>query len=308
VRPSVALVTAEWRVDIDKTRYFSEQVVFSAVVYSEDGYLVTVRGGVVKAESIKVDLPGKGKLPAKVVGTDRETGLAVLKVEAAGLVPAKLAWKEQIRQGGFAIAVGNAFGLKGTSSVGFISGVDRTIYIGERHMEDMLQISTPFAPGDSGGFVADARGSLIGIAYSVYQPDKETTTANVLQLMRKGGKSASGPSHTVSFAVPAHVVRFVAGRIIKYGKMRRGFLGVNAGPGSDGKGCVLSRVERGGPAHKAGLRRRDVLVSFNGKPLEDVNDLRWIVARMVEPKKVKVEYVRMGRKRQTEVTVEIKSD
>ncbi len=312
VRPSVVQVTAVFSVDPAQPM---ETLVLSGVVYSEDGHIVTDASGVDKAGELKVAVAGRIHR-ARHVASDRRTGVAVLKVEAKGLKPASFA-DEGCGPGSPAIAVGNAFGAPGGVSFGTVSGLGRAVVVGGRKYDDMIQMSTPVHPGDCGGFVADSGGRLIGLVHSVHAPeDGAPPGRDLLRLFEKNPRDlAPVPGQAVSFATPGEWVKFSADRIIKHGRMVRGWLGLAARPLeaagrgrlglAGGEGAEVVRVDRQGPASKAQLAARDVLLAFDGQPVGDLPALQWKVARIEEPTRVKITYLRGGDRREAEVEVEI---
>ena len=252
VQPTVVLVESRKKVKLRGIATFQRIIRLSGVVYSKEGHVITMLGGIAGAEEIDVELPGKGKFRAKLIGGDRVSGLAVLKIEAGTLTPAELAPSEALRPGKYAITVGNAYGLKGSWSLGHLTGTGRKIRVERRDFNDMLQISAQVAPGDSGGFVADSRGRLLGIIHSVFPVEAEGATEF------RWEEHIPGSAYVLTFAVRAEVVRFVADSIIRDGKVRRGYMGITVLPLDEttrtqlnipkGQGCLVRRVRRRGYA------------------------------------------------------------
>lgn len=290
VRPSVVAVTAKFSVRAEPDVNLTQTLSFSGIIYRRDGYIVTDAGGVADAEEIRVILSDGKILKAAIVGADGKTGIAVLKVEAKDL-PAVPLNTSELQTGVFAIAVGNAYGMRGSAAIGTLGGLDRSIMVNGRKFEGMLQLTTPASPGDCGGLVADSRGRLIGIIHSSYSMEEDFE-----------GFWGSAQS-TVTFATPAETVEFVADRIIKHKKMVRGWIGCSA-KGCD-EGAEILKIETGSPARKAGLRRGDVIVSFDGEAVKDVAALQKKIERFEEAKTVKLVYRRNGTDTEVEVKVEI---
>ncbi|HXX92706.1 MAG TPA: PDZ domain-containing protein, partial [Planctomycetota bacterium] len=244
------------------------------------------------------------------------TGVAVLRIAGKGLVPA--AWCEKPgKAGAIAIVVGTPFGMRGGASTGTVSGCGRSIQVGGLRYDNMIQLSVPVQPGDCGGFVADSGGRLLGLVHSTYAPDAAELEARSLLPAFKRNPQDAAPviGQAVSFATPADWVRFSADRIIKHGRMVRGWLGLSARPvdpavraqlGLDeGVGIELVHVDREGPARGAKLAPRDILVEYDGKPVRDPEGLQWAVAQVEEPRTVKVVYLRNRERLEANLEVEI---
>ncbi|MBI3855534.1 MAG: trypsin-like peptidase domain-containing protein [Planctomycetes bacterium] len=284
VRPSVVKVQAD-------------DLVFSGVIYSKEGHVVTDASGLDQALEIRVTV-GDHAYAADRVDADRRTGIAVLKISAKELLPAAFS-AEACKTGTSAIVVGNALGMPSCSSFCTIGGIGRSILVRGRKYENMLQMTAAVLPGDCGAFVADSAGRLLGLVHSA-------------------GAVENGDEKVVpapAFAVPAAWVKFSADRIIKHGKMVRGWLGASLLPLSDaarsqlgleaGVGAEVARVERDSPARKAGLAARDILVSFDGKPVKDLEALQWRIAGIEEPVRVKLVFLRNREPRDAETQLEL---
>jgi serine protease Do len=244
----------------------------SGVILDPSGYVVTNAHVVEGARRVQVALavptPGESAgqsilkapgpvLGARVIGIDRETDLAVLKVEQEGLPALALGDSEALRQGELVMAFGSPLGLEGSVSLGVVSAVARQL----RPEDRMIYVQTDAAvnPGNSGGPLVDAEGRVVGI--------------NTLILSQSGGNEGVG------FAAPSNIVRTVFDQIRKNGRMRRGEIGVRAqtltpvlaaGLGlKPQRGVVLADVRPGGPAQLAGLRPGDVVVALDDKPMEN---------------------------------------
>ena len=303
---SVALVTSHVRFRPDSQTELTEPVKMSAVVVRADGYLVTVEGGVERADPIFVEIPGRAKLTAKFVAADPVSGLAVLKVEAEDLDAAE--WDEEDSvPGSAAVLLGNAFGLQGSCGVGWIAGRGRSVRVEERELRDMLQVSVPVAPGEAGGLVVGSSGRAIGLIHSVFSPEGDGLSGGWLEWLRAGMLGPAGAANSgATFAIPARIVRLVADRLIRDGAVRRGWIGITAGPGS-GEGCEVRKVQSNGPAEQAGLRRGDVIVSYDGRRVEGVEDLSWSVMREESVRRVRVRYLREGREHEAELEVQVRT-
>jgi S1-C subfamily serine protease len=310
VRPSVVQVTATFGLE-PGTKL--ETLSFSGVVYSGKGHIVTDASALEQAAELSVRA-GERTFKARHLASDRRTGVAVLHVEAAGLVPAVFA-EQPCRSGVTAISVGNAFGMRGSAAVGTVSGVGRTIVVGSRTYDDMIQVSTAVHPGDCGGLVADAKGIFIGLVHSAYAAEGGEGL-NLLQLFGKRGRDLVPVAPvTVGFATPASWVRFSADRIIRHGRMVRGWVGLSARPLgeaarihlglAEGQGAEVTRVEREGPAARAGVALKDVLVEFDGEPVRDLDALQWKIAQAETARPVQAVVLRNGERRAVEMNIEI---
>ena len=240
----------------------------SGVIVSKDGYLLTNNHVVDGADDVKVKLSDGREIPARIVGRDEKTDVAVLKVSADELTPATFADSDRLEVGDVVFAVGNPFGIGQTVTMGIISATSRAT-MGLPY-EDFIQTDAAINPGNSGGALVDADGRLIGI--------------NTAIISRSGGNQGIG------FAIPANIARDVLEAIVTDGKVTRGYLGVlpqDVTPAlarklelKDRGGAILSEVTPKSPAEKAGLESGDVVTEINGKPVRDANHLRLEVARV----------------------------
>jgi S1-C subfamily serine protease len=311
IRPSVVQVTAIFSID---GRNAQETLTFSGVVYSKDGHIVTDASGIENATEVRITA-GTKTVKGDLVASDRRTGVAVVHVALKNLPPAFLP-EARPRAGAVAIVVGNPLGMRGGAVSGTVSGAGRAIQVSGRRYENMIQLNVPAQPGDCGGFVADSGGRLIGLLHSAYSPDPAEPGDPLLQIFKKNPKDVAPlAGQVVCFATPADWVRFSADRIIKHGRMVRGWLGLSARPVDpalrsqlgleDGVGVDIFRVELEGPARAAGLAAKDILVEYDGKPVKDVESLQWAVAEVEEPKTVKVAYLRNRERRVADLRVEL---
>ncbi|HEU0204847.1 MAG TPA: trypsin-like peptidase domain-containing protein [Burkholderiaceae bacterium] len=230
----------------------------SGVVMSADGYILTNSHVVADADAIAVGLPNGQQARAKVIGTDPETDLAVVKIDAQGLAPIALGDSDALRIGDIVLAIGNPFGVGQTVTQGIVSATGRN-RVGINTFENFIQTDAAINPGNSGGALVDASGKLVGINTAILSP--------------------SGGSLGIGFAIPMRLASQVMADLIKDGRVARGWVGVEAQDltpeiarvlgVSAQRGSVVSRVLRGGPAHRAGLKRGDVVVAIDGKPVTD---------------------------------------
>jgi serine protease Do len=269
----------------------------SGVILSGDGYIVTNSHVVRGARRIQVRMPAEGKtIEAKLVGMDRESDLAVLKVDLKGLKPLKLGDSDLLRQGEFVMAFGNPLGLEGSVSTGIVSATARQI----KPDDPMVYIQTDASinPGNSGGPLVDAEGSLIGI--------------NTFILTQSGG------SEGIGFAIPSNTVRSVFDQIRREGHVHRGEIGIYAqsvtpalmaGLGlPQDWGVLVGDVEPEGPADRAGLKVGDIVVSLNGKKMQNARQLEVNVYRYPRNERVTLEVVRGADRLSVQIPVTERED
>jgi serine protease Do len=257
----------------------------SGVIVSADGHILTNNHVVAGANKLTVFLRGKRRLPAKVVGTDPLTDIAVVKIEAEGLPTAVLGDSDKVKVGEWVIAVGNPFALLRTVTHGIISATGRSS-VGITTYEDFIQTDAPINPGNSGGALAGLDGHVIGINSAITSP--------------------SGGNVGLGFAIPINLARSVMDQLIAHGRVIRGFLGVSAqdidpslvGPLKlkDDNGALVSEVNPETPAARAGLKPGDVIIDFNGKPVNSSRDLSSLAAETAPGTRVKIVLLRDGEK------------
>ncbi len=261
----------------------------SGTIVHKDGYILTNNHVVARADEITVKLFNEDEREAEVIGTDPETDLAVIKIDAGGLTPAELGNSDAIEVGDWVLAMGSPFGLEQTVTQGIISAKGRIIGAGP--YDDFLQTDAAINPGNSGGPLVDLSGRVIGINTAI--------------------SSTSGGYEGVGFAIPITMARKVYNDIVKQGKVTRGWLGVGiqeltpelAKHFGVKKGVLISQVFDGSPAEKAGIKRGDVVVEFGGERIDDFRALQAKVAETEVGKKVKVKVVRGG----SEKTLRVKT-
>lgn len=230
----------------------------SGVIVSADGYLLTNNHVVEGATQIAVMLPDGKVADARVIGTDPESDLAVLRIDAKGLQPITFAQPSSIQVGDIVLAVGDPFGVGQTVTQGIVSATGRN-RLGINTFENFIQTDAAINPGNSGGALVDTSGHLVGINTAIF--------------------SKSGGSQGIGFAIPVSLAKQVMEQIISNGKVRRGWLGVGTRDvvldesSTDGSGAALMQVQPGGPADQAGLRAGDIVLAINGKKISDSNEL-----------------------------------
>lgn len=270
---------------------FDQQGLGTGVIVSSDGYVVTNNHVIRGADEVTVTLSDDRALKAKVVGADPKTDLAVLKVEAKDLVVAAFGDSDSTEVGEWVLAIGSPFGLDQTVTAGIISAKGRKMKIAE--YEDFLQTDAAINPGNSGGPLVNLQGQVIGI--------------NTAIASRTGGYMGVG------FAIPSNMVRTVKDGILKYGRVQRGRLGAMIQDLTEDlaksfglespKGVLIGDVVKGSPAEKAGLRSEDIVLKFNGQPVNNANQLRNAVAATTPNTPAEVLIFRDGK--QTELTITV---
>lgn len=243
------------------------QGVGSGVIVSADGLIITnshvvhLRTGKL-ADAISVELSDRRRFPAKILGADPLTDLALLKVEARGLPVLPIADSNTVRVGDKVFAVGNPFKIGLTATKGMVSALNRSglKLVGEGGYESFIQTDAPINPGNSGGALVDSLGRLVGINTAIYA----------------GG---GGGNVGIGFAVPSNLARHICTRLLDEGEVRRGFLGIKvkeltAEVAKDMKlevisGVLVEELLEGGPADKAGIERGDLITTVSGKPVRD---------------------------------------
>ena len=263
----------------------------SGVIVSSEGYLLTNNHVIDGADDIEVMLTDGRQARAKIVGTDPESDVAVLKIELDRLPTIGFGDADQLQVGDVVLAIGNPFGIGQTVTTGIVSAKGRGAM--GLDYEDFIQTDAAINPGNSGGALVDADGRLVGI--------------NTAILSRSGGNQGIG------FAIPVNLARDVMGSLIKDGHVTRGYLGVmiqDLTPAlakefklKDTTGALIGDVTPKGPADKAGLKSGDLLLEFNGKKVTDSRHLKLEVARTHPGQTVPVKILRDGDAKTLEVTV-----
>jgi serine protease Do len=264
----------------------------SGFVIDPAGLIVTNNHVVEGAESIEVHLQDDTQLKAEVVGRDPKTDLAVLRVKpAAPLAAVALGNSDTLRIGEWVVAIGNPFGLGGSVSLGIVSARNRDISAGP--YDDFIQTDAAINKGNSGGPLFNLKGEVVGINTAIFSP--------------------TGGSVGIGFSVPANTAKGVIDQLIKYGETRRGWLGVKIQSVTDDiaesmnldkpRGALIADVTKPGPAEKAGIEAGDVVIEFDGRPVNEMRDLPRIVAETEIGKSVTVKVLRKGK--EVSVTAEV---
>ena len=199
-KPSLVSITAH--VVVNHHPQFEERdtLSLSGVVYRKEGYIVTSSAFLGDAAQIRVRLMDQQEVDASFVGFDPKTRITVLQVKAEDLHPVEIGPVSEIRTGAIGIALGNPFGLSGAAAMGYVCGQERSIQVGGRRFDRMLQLSTPIYPGDVGGIVVDSRGRLMGVLHSAYRTGTDLDLSSLFRQLR--GKHRNSRWEGFSFATP----------------------------------------------------------------------------------------------------------
>ena len=264
----------------------------SGVIVSDKGYILTNHHVVESVDQIEVALADARKVPARVVGTDPETDLAVLKIELQKLPSITFARLDQARVGDVVLAIGNPFGVGQTVTFGIISGLGRS-QLGITTFENFIQTDAAINPGNSGGALVDANGNLVGINTAIF--------------------SQTGGSQGIGYAIPVSIAKQVMEQIIQQGSVIRGWIGVGVQDITKeladsfklprASGVLISQVERAGPAEKAGVKLGDVLLAVNGQPVADITGMLNQIAALQPGQQARLKLVRNQVETELDVTV-----
>jgi len=264
----------------------------SGVIVSSDGYILTNFHVIDGADAIEVGLADGRKAQARVVGTDPETDLAVIRVQERKLPVMVLGDPEAARVGDVVLAIGNPFGVGQTVTLGIISALGRNnLHI--NHFENFIQTDAAINFGNSGGALVDANGHLLGINSAIY--------------------SQTGGSVGIGFAIPVSTAKMVLDSIVKHGQVVRGWIGIESQDitpelaDSFGlarrSGAIIAGVVRGSPAERAGIVPGDILVAVAGKAVTNTGDMLNLIAGLAPGAKTPLTVVRKGRETTVDVTV-----
>ncbi|MBS0169125.1 MAG: Do family serine endopeptidase [Nitrospira sp.] len=265
----------------------------SGVIVSSDGYIITNNHVVADAVDVEVILADRRQFKGRVVATDPKTDVAVVKINASGLPAAAWGDSSALAVGDFVLAIGNPLGLSRTVTFGIVSAVGRAD-VGVADVEDFIQTDAPINPGNSGGALVNTNGELVGINTAIASP--------------------TGGSVGVGFAIPSNMARTAMQSLIKTGRVVRGFLGASTQDVTpllakifhlpDVKGSIITDLQAKGSAERAGLKRGDVVVRFDGRDVMDSGHLRNLMAAAAIGSKHRVELLRDARLMQAELTVQ----
>lgn len=253
----------------------------SGVIVSDQGYILTNHHVVQGADSIQVSLKDGRTTSAKLIGSDPESDIAVLRIDLPRIKPIVIGTSEKLRVGDVVLAIGNPFGVGQTVTMGIVSATGRN-RLGINTFENFIQTDAAINPGNSGGALIDVNGDLIGINTAIY--------------------SRSGGSQGIGFAIPTSLGKEVLEQIIKYGHAVRGWLGVEAQAITpelaralelkETQGIIVAGVVRGGPADRAGLKRGDVMRTIDGEKINDAHGVLMSVSRHKPGTKISIDILR----------------
>ncbi len=256
------------------------------IVDADKGYIITNNHVVAKAAKITVTLRNGKQYTAKVIGTDKESDIAVIQIPAENLTAVPMTNSDKLQVGDFVVAIGNPFGLGQTVTSGIVSALGRT-GLGIESYEDFIQTDASINPGNSGGALVNLHGELIGINTAIL--------------------SRSGANIGIGFAIPINMAKNIMTQLIEHGQIRRGYLGVyiqDLTPAlaknfriKKSKGAVVSRVSPGSSAEKAGVHEGDVIISLNEKAIKNASTLRNTVGLLPIGQKIELGIIRDGRKK-----------
>ncbi|MCX5869439.1 MAG: DegQ family serine endoprotease [Deltaproteobacteria bacterium] len=270
------------------------QAAGSGFLISEDGYILTNNHVIENADKITVRLEGDQELEGKVIGTDPQSDVALIKVSDGRKFPyLSLGDSDQLEVGEWAIAIGSPFGLDHTVTVGVVSAKGRN-HMGINEYENFIQTDAAINPGNSGGPLLNIHGQVIGINTAIFS--------------RNGGYMGIG------FAIPVNMAKTVKSQLLAHGKVTRSWMGVaiqdmNSELARSFKitqksGALVTEVSKDSPADKAGIKQGDVIILYDGKPVTDVSDLRNRVAMTPPGTKVDLTFVRNEKQQKLTIQVE----
>jgi serine protease Do len=250
----------------------------SGFILNENGYIITNNHVIENAENIKVKLYNNKEFDAKIIGRDKKTDIALIKIKSGGNFPyVVLGNSESIEVGEWVIAIGNPFGLEHTVTIGIVSGKDRVIGTGP--YDDFIQTDASINPGNSGGPLFNIKGEVVGINTAIIS----------------GGRG-------IGFAIPINIAKNLIFQLKEKGKVVRGYLGVKIQEITPElaesfelekpEGALVSEVIKGGPAYKAGIVRGDIILEYDGREINNFRDLPKMVALTEVGKKVKIRVIR----------------
>jgi Do/DeqQ family serine protease len=269
----------------------------SGVIISDDGYILTNNHVIEGADELKVSLSDEREFTAKVIGADPKTDVAVIKIEAEKLPAITLADSDKLRVGDVVFAVGNPLGVGQTVTMGIVSAKGRNqlrLLENVAGYENFIQTDAAINMGNSGGALVDAKGRLVGVNSAIISPSR----GNI----------------GIGFAIPINFAAYVMNSLIATGTVNRGFLGVASetvtadvaeqlGLPKDAKGVAITDITPDSPADKGGLKRTDVILAINDKPVSSLEELRLVVAQMLPDTKVKIKLIRDAKELTLEVTL-----
>ncbi len=310
VTPEIVQITVVSKTDNPHGNFFffpfqnlpkEEEGSGSGIIISPDGYIVTNYHVVKNATSVRVGLYDKRVFTAKVVGTDPNTDLAVIKIDAHNLPAAYLGNSDSLKVGQWVMAIGNPLSLTSTVTAGIVSAMGRQLHLinSKYGIEDYIQTDAPINPGNSGGALVDLSGAVIGVNSAI-------ATAGTDSFIGYG------------FAVPINIVKTVAKELIAYGKVDRGYIGIEIGNVDDAmaqslgmdkpQGVIIQGIVPGGAASKEDIKAGDIILKVDGKPVNQPNELQSIVATKTAGTTVDLTIYRDGKQIERKVTLKARKD
>ncbi len=276
----------------DQQKEYKQRGAGSGFIVGSDGYILTNNHVVEGADKISVRLDDKREFKAKVIGTDPQSDVAVIKIDASDLPVLPLGDSDSLEVGEWVIAIGNPFELSSTVTVGVVSAKGRN-HMGINDYENFIQTDAAINPGNSGGPLLNIHGEAIGINTAIF--------------------SRSGGYMGIGFAIPINMAKAIKKQLVQNGKVTRGWLGVMIQDVSEdlaksfhleeATGVLVSEITKNSPAEKGGLKQGDVLLNLNGVPLEGVADLRNKIAMTSPDSTIKMDVIRDGEQKSLSLTV-----
>jgi serine protease Do len=250
---------------VQMPRKYESKAVGSGLIFRQDGFILTNNHVIGNAQTIKVTLADKRVFEGKVVGKDKFTDLAVVKINATGLPVAKLGTSKNLRPGDFVIAIGSAMGLDHTVTLGIVSALNRSV--NEINQVQLIQTDAAINHGNSGGPLLNIHGEVIGVDEAI-NPNAQN----------------------IGFAIPIDVAKDIAQQLVDHGNIPRAYVGIYMqalepkiakalGMSENVKGVLVSRVARQGPADKAGLQQQDIIQKVDGQTVQTGTDIQEIVRK-----------------------------
>jgi Do/DeqQ family serine protease len=264
------------------------------IIDARNGYIITNAHVIENADEITVTLLDDRQLKAQIVGRDKPSDVAVLKVTAKNLVEMPLADSSKAEVGDFVLAIGNPFALHHTVTSGIISALGRSDNTNTEAYQDFIQTDAPINPGNSGGALVNLEGELVGVNTAIF--------------------SGSGGNIGIGFAIPSNMVKAVMTQLVQFGEVKRGMLGVqlanqftpeiaeNLGL-ENAHGALVSQVVDGGAADKAGIKAGDVITSINGHNVANAAELRNNIGMLRIGEKVEIGLIREGKPRRVTAVI-----
>ncbi|MGB6132109.1 MAG: DegQ family serine endoprotease [Acidobacteriaceae bacterium] len=271
-----------------------EESLGSGVIVNSNGYILTNNHVIDGAQEITVSTQSRQQYKAKLIGTDKDTDIAVLKIEATNLPTVTLGDSEHLKVGDLVFAIGDPFGIGETATMGIVSATRRAPG-GIEHYENFIQTDAAINPGNSGGALIDAHGDVIGINTAIISGEN------------------GGGNEGIGFAIPINMAVNVLNQIVDHGKVIRGYLGVeiqDVTPAvaqafglTHGGGALVADVTPGGPALKAGLERGDIILKYNGQDVTDRDELSVMTSETAPGTTVHLEIFRKGATLEKDITL-----